>query len=153
MDFAIEITVIAVVYIAFSTFAQRLIIDTKRVAELRQLIGQKNKELLELHKSGASEEAKKAKADELKGHTAESMRHGLKPLIIALPLFLVVYYLIFPAVFTTPQQVTVFSYTMDYRVYFIYVSIVVGIVLQIFLQRYDTSKLKKSQQAAQTAAQ
>jgi len=149
----IEMTLISIAYVLISTIVQRKFVNTRRIAELQQLISTKTKELNELHKNNASDEAKKAKMEELNSHLSESMRHSMRPMIVALPLFVVVYYFIFPFVFPSDPNVTIFSFPLDYKTYFIIASIVFGIFLTLLLQKYDQMRLLKEKKQQEPAAQ
>lgn len=154
MVVGIEITVITIAYILLANLIQRKLVNPRRLAELQYLIKTKTKELNELHKSNASPEAKKAKADELNAHFMENMRHSFRPMIVMFPFFIIVYYVLLPYAFPSNPNVTIpiLAMTLDYKLYFIYASVVFGILLSLLLQRYDRKKMleeKQQQPAAQ----
>lgn len=145
----ILITLAAVAYVLLSVFLQRKLVNMRRVSEVQEIIKKKTKELTDMSKGGADQAALSAKQKEITSLLSESMRSQLKPMFVVLPLFLLLYYLVLPAVFPPPLNVSVFSMTLDYRAYFIMVSFILGFVLSTALMVRDRSRAKK--QLAQQA--
>lgn len=144
----IEITIIAVVYVFFSVTTQRKLTNPTRTYEIQQIIKEKSKELNELVKNKASQEQMAAKQKEVTALLSESMRSQLKPMFVILPVFLILYYIIFPAVFPSNPNITLFSNPFNYRLYFIIVSFVLGLILSVGMMVYDKIRMSKAQKQA-----
>jgi hypothetical protein len=56
-------------------------------------------------------------------------------------------------VFPSDPNVTIFSFPLDYKTYFIIASIVFGIFLTLLLQKYDQMRLLKEKKQQEPAAQ
>ncbi len=155
MVVGIEITVIAVVYVLFSVFTQRKLIDMKRMQEVQEVIKAKSKELNDMAKQRVSQEVLMAKQKEITTLLGQSMKSQLKPMFVVLPIFFVMYYLVFPAVFVTNPNVTVpiISMTMNYKSYFILVAFVLGLLLTGVLMLRDRMRLAKEKKQAESAEQ
>lgn len=155
MAVGIEITMVALVYVVFSVVVQRKLVDMKRMQEVQEIIKGKSKELNELSKNKASQDVLMAKQKEITSLLGQSMKSQLKPMFVVLPIFFVVYYLVFPAVFTTNPSVTVpiISMTLNYKSYFIAVAFVAGIILSMALMLRDRMRLAKEKKAAEHATE
>jgi uncharacterized membrane protein (DUF106 family) len=151
MVVGIEITVIAIVYVAFSVSIQRKLVDMRKMQEVQETIKQKSKELNELSKNKASQDVLMAKQKEITSLLGQSMRSQLKPMIVVLPIFFVVYYLIFPAVFTTNPSITLplLAWTLNYRSYFVMVAFVAGMIISFGLMFLDRVRLSRDRRAAE----
>jgi len=144
----IEVTIIAVVYVIASALMQRRLVNPRRTYEIQDAIKKKTNELSELSKNKADPAALAAKQKEITGLLSESMRSSLKPMFVILPVFLVIYYLVFPAIFAPDLTVSLFSMDLNYKTYFIVIAFVLGFVLSMTMMVYDKAKLRKIQQAA-----
>jgi uncharacterized membrane protein (DUF106 family) len=144
LEISVAITIAAIAYVLLSVFLQRRLVNMKRVYEVQEIIKRKTKELTDMGKAGADQAALAAKQKEITGLLSESMKSQLKPMFVVLPLFLVLYYLVLPAVFPPPLSVSLFSMTLDYRAYFILVSFVLGFVLSTALMVRDKSRASKA---------
>ncbi len=155
MVVGIEITAIAIIYVVFSVSAQRKLVDMKHMQEVQETIKQKSKELNEMVKAKADQEKLALKQKEITTLLGQSMRSQLKPMFVVLPIFFVVYYLVFPAVFTTNPNITVpvLSMTLNYRTYFIAVAFVAGLLLSGALMLRDRMRLAKEKQQAEATQQ
>ena len=143
------ITLVAVAYVLVSVFLQRRLVNMKRVYEVQDLIKKKTNELTELGKGGADQAAMAAKQKEITGLLSESMKSQLKPMFVVLPLFLVLYYLVFPNFFSAAATVSLFSMTLSYKTYFVAISFVVGLVISTSMMVLDKAKMKKERQICQ----
>ena len=152
----IEVTILALVYVAFSVTTQRKLVNPKRTFEIQREIQVKTKELNEMVKNKASQDLLAKKQKEITGMLSESMRSQMKPMFVILPIFFVLFYLVFPAVFASNPNVTVpvLSMTFNYKTYFIIVSFVLGFALSTSLMIYDRVRLSKGkkQEGEQTPA-
>ena len=155
MVVGIEITIIAIVYVMFSVYVQRRLIDMKHMQEVQETIKQKSKELNEMSKNKASQEVLLAKQKEITSLLSKSMSSQLKPMFVVLPIFFVVYYLVFPAVFTTNPSITVpvLALTLNYKSYFIMVAFVVGLALSLGLMLRDRIRFAKEKKQAEQSQQ
>ncbi len=151
MVIGIEVTIAAVVYVLFSVSVQRKLVNTKEVMVKQNVIKEKSKELNELVKSKASQEAMMAKQKEITSLLGESMRSQLKPMFVILPIFFLFYYLVFPAVFPTNPNIHFLSMTLNYKSYFVLVAFVAGIVVSGVLMLNDRIKIAKEKKQEQTA--
>lgn len=139
----IEVTILALAYVAFSITMQRKLTNPKRTYEIQREIQEKTKELNEMSKNKASPDQLAKKQKEVTTLLSESMRSQMKPMFVILPIFFVVFYLVFPAAFPSNPNVTVpvVSWTLNYKTYFIAVSFVLGFVLSMGLMLNDKIKL------------
>lgn len=155
MVVGIEITAIAIIYVLFSVYVQRRLVDMKHMQEVQETIKAKSKELNEMTKSKVSNDVLMAKQKEITTLLGQSMRSQLKPMFVILPIFFVVYYLVFPAVFTTNPNVTVpiLAWTLNYKSYFIGVAFIVGIILSFGLMFRDRIRLAKEKKQAEVTQQ
>lgn len=145
----IEVTVVAVAYVCLSVLLQRKLTNPRRTYEIQDIIKKKTQELTDLTKRNADQKTLSAKQSEITGLLSESMRSSMKPMFVVLPIFLVLYYLVFPAVFPSDLTVTVLSMTLGYKTYFVAVAFIIGIVVSMSLMAIDKSKMKKEAQIAQ----
>jgi uncharacterized membrane protein len=74
---------------------------------------------------------------------SESMKSQLKPMFVILPIFFVMYYVLFPAIFPSDSTVTLLSMKFDYKTYFIILAFVFGLALSIIMMARDRIKMKK----------
>jgi uncharacterized membrane protein (DUF106 family) len=140
----IEITIIAFVYVIFSISTQRKLTNPKRTYEIQEAIKQKSKELSELSKNRASQEQLLAKQREVTTLLSESMKSQLKPMFVILPIFFILYYVLFPAAFPSDATVTLLSMKFNYKTYFIILAFVFGLVLSIIMMMRDRATMKKA---------
>ncbi len=150
MVVGIEVTIAAAIYVLFSVGMQRKLVDMKGMAAKQNIIKEKSKELNELVKNKASQEMLSAKQKEITSLLGESMKSQMKPMFVILPVFFVFYYLVFPSIFPTNPNVSILSFTLNYKSYFVAVAFVLGLVLSGGLMINDRLKLakEKKQEAA-----
>ena len=145
----IEVTLIAVAYVCTSVLLQRKLTNPLRTYEIQNTIKKKTQELTELTKRNADQKELSAKQGEITSLLSESMRSQMKPMFVVLPIFLVLYYLIFPAIFPSTADISVFSMIVGYKTYFIAVAFVLGLVLSMSLMARDKARMKKAARIAQ----
>ncbi len=150
LDPVIIIALIAVAYIAFSLFVQRKIVNYKRVKELQKETNIKMKELRALG-SSVEKEVLDLKQKEMQDLASESMKHQLKGTLIILPLYFLLYYFVLPLFFPASLTVTVLSYTLPYKTFFIATSFVLGILSSIFMAAYERMTARRNQPATNPA--
>ena len=131
----------------FSVAMQRKLTNPRRNVEIQRQIQAKTKELNEMSKNKASNEQLAAKQKEVTTLLSESMRSQFKPMLVVLPVFFLVYYMILPAIFASDITVTVLSSTFDYKTYFIIVSFIVGFALSMGMMAYDKKRFGAAQNA------
>ena len=155
MVVGIELTVFAIVYVLFSVGVQRKLVDMRAMQEVQEVIKAKSKELNDMSKSGASQEKLAEKQKEITSLLGQSMKSQLKPMIVVLPIFFVVYYLIFPAVFTTNPNITLplLGWSINYKTYFIAVAFVAGMALSLGLMLNDKLRIAKDKKMAEKVAE
>jgi len=124
---------------------QRKLTNPRRNCEIQQQIKDKTKELNEMSKNKASNEQLATKQKEVTALLSESMRSQFKPMLVMLPVFFLVYYLVLPSIFPSDLMITVLSSSFDYKTYFIIVSFVFGFALSMGMMAYDKKRLAKAQ--------
>jgi uncharacterized membrane protein (DUF106 family) len=144
---ALLIALIAVLYTLLSFVIQRKMANMKKVYEMQEIIKQKSKELNDMVKNGAKNEELVLKQREVMSLASESMINQMKPMIIILPLFLVVYYWLLPSIFPTHPQIIIGGAKFAYNTLFIIMVFTFGLILSFSVMLIDRSKRKKEQQA------
>ncbi len=145
----IALIAIAILYVSFSVFAQRRIANYKRIKEIKKEMDAKMKELRAFEKD-VSKEIVELKQKEITELASESMKHQIKPTLIILPIFFLLFYVLLPMLFPATLTVTVLSYTLPYKTFFIAASFVLGMLSSILLAAYERVTAKK-QAVANTA--
>lgn len=143
---AVELGIGALLYILLSLLLQRKFGNPMRLAEIQTIMNKKYKELTELSKT-ADQALLSAKQKEITPLMSEMMKIQYKPMFVVMPVFLVIYYLILPALFPTSPTVQLLSFTLSYKNYFIAVSFVAGLALSLCVSAYDKARVAKRQQA------
>lgn len=147
VNVALIVIVIAVAYTAISIFAQRKLTNPKRMREIQYKAKQMQKEMNEMLKNKASQEELLAKQKEFMPMMGEQLKSSMKPMLVILPLLLIVYYVIMPAL-----PLVAGNLTGSKELFFIVV-FGLGIVSAIVILLYDRAKTKKelAEQNAETA--
>jgi uncharacterized membrane protein (DUF106 family) len=140
------IVLIAVLYTLFSFVIQRKMANMKKVYEMQEIIKQKSKELSDMVKNGAKNEELMLKQREVMSLASKSMINQMKPMIIILPLFLVVYYWLLPLIFPTHPAVIIDGVKIAYNNFFIIVVFFFGLILSFSVMLIDRSKRKREQE-------
>lgn len=143
---ALLIVLIAILYTLSSFAIQRKMANMKKVYEMQELIKQKSKELNDMVKNGAKKEELILKQREVMSLASESMLNQMKPMIIILPLFLVIYYWLLPSIFPTHPNVTIYGAKFAYNTFFIIVVFIFGLALSFSVMLIERGKKKKEQQ-------
>ncbi len=141
---AIALIAIAALYVVFSVYLQRKLVNPARLREVQETIKAKTKELNELSKSNAGAEVLAQKQKELMPLLNETMKMQFKPMLVILPIFVILYYLLLPLAFH--GTVSFFSIKMSYQLFFILFSFVFGIIASIAVSLHDR-KIAKAQAA------
>ncbi|MDE1855807.1 MAG: DUF106 domain-containing protein [Candidatus Micrarchaeota archaeon] len=139
-----EIVVVAVVYALGALFLQRKVTNMHKMYEMQDQIKQKSDELMKHTKEGTkTKEELAAMQKEVMTMVSMSMRNQMKPMLVMLPTFLVVYYALIPYVFgTVAAGLTFTSFNLTYQSFFLSVAIVVGLVCSVALMLLDKRKRK-----------
>ncbi|MGC9037113.1 MAG: EMC3/TMCO1 family protein [Candidatus Micrarchaeia archaeon] len=141
---AIALIAIAALYVVFSVYLQRKLVNPARLREVQETIKTKTKELNELSKSNAGAEVLAQKQKELMPLLNETMKMQFKPMLVILPIFIILYYLLLPLAFH--GTVSFFSIKMSYQLFFILFSFAFGIIASIAVSLHDR-KMAKAQAA------
>lgn len=131
----IAVIAIAVAYTFVAMALQRKIVNAKLQRQMQYRLGNLSKELNEMVKGNASQEAIKAKQQELFPLMSKSMMSQFKPMFVVLPVFLVLYYWIMPSVFGADIQAV--------QSLFFLIVLVFGFAVSIAAMMYDKRKAKE----------
>jgi membrane protein insertase Oxa1/YidC/SpoIIIJ len=145
---AVFIVVIAVAYSMGSLTLQRKLANPKKMREIQARVKEHTKKLNEMVKSGAPKEEIMAKNKEVMPLVMESTKHQMKPMIVILPIFLLLYdvLLLYMATSMGFSTTTInFIFTMNYQLFFFAVVFIVGMITTVFVMIYDKKKTKEEQ--------
>jgi uncharacterized membrane protein (DUF106 family) len=133
------ILIIAVVYALGSVALQRKVSNAKKLRQTQSKVQKVSKELNEMVKNKASQEAIAAKQKEMMPLLSESMKSSIKPMFVILPLFLVVYYVLVPALPFASGNVK------SVQGFFFIAVFVIGFIAAIILMINDRRITKKEE--------
>ena len=136
------IVAIAVVYAGLVILVQRRLGNVDKMYEIRARMSSSQKHLMQLIKDNAPKETISEKQRELMGISTESMKLQFKPMLVVLPMFLLLYYVILPMKFNMGLNVTVLTYTVSYHFFFVALLFVVGLLFSILFSVYDRRRLR-----------
>jgi uncharacterized membrane protein (DUF106 family) len=154
MGTVIILIAIGLAYVAFSTLAQRKVGNPKKMRELQQRMNVLSKELNQLVKANAPKEEIAKKQSELMPLMSENMKTSIKPMLVILPVFFLLYYLILPTTFhSIDNEYVLFlgSMKLNYLGVFFACVFVIGIATSIIIMVYDRKKTKLERQAIAAA--
>ena len=143
------IIAIGLAYIAFSTFAQRKVGNPRRMRELQKRMNDLSKELNALIKAHAPQEEISKKQSELMPLMSENMKVSIKPMLVILPVFFALYYLLLPMAFgSMANEYVMFlgSFKLNYQGVFFACVFIIGIITSISIVIYDRVKMRKESQ-------
>lgn len=140
----LELAAIAIAYVLLTLVVQRKLINYKRIKEIKKEMDSKMKELKQMGTT-ATKEMTDAKQKEIMLLTSESMKHQIKGMIIILPISILLYYIALPALFPAQATVTVLSYNLPYKTFFIIVAFVLGLMSTMLLSLYERAVAKRQQ--------
>ena len=146
----LELVAIAICYVSFSVFVQRKLANYKRIKEIKKEMDVKMKELRTLG-TDVKKEVLDLKQKEITALASESMRHQIKPTLIILPIFFLLFYVALPYFFPASLNIAVLSYTLPYKTFFIVVSFILGIASTILLAAYERIATRKQAQVTNPA--
>jgi uncharacterized membrane protein (DUF106 family) len=143
LPFGAEIIIIALslVYTVVVVLLQRKLSNPKRAREVQSEIKRLTNELNALVRSNASKELQAAKQSEVMKLMGESMRSMIKPMIVIGPAFLIIYYVMLPAL---PLGAGVVEKSVQSL--FFYTVLVMGLISSAVILLYDRKMIKKEQQ-------
>lgn len=126
-----------------SILAQRKLTNPKRMRQLQNRMKVVTKEMQELGNS-ASKEVLLEKQNEVMKLMRENMGMMIKPMLVALPLFFILYYVILPAGFNAyAGQTFQFVVPLTYKEVFFVTVLICGLITSIIITVYDRKKMKE----------
>jgi uncharacterized membrane protein (DUF106 family) len=149
---AASIIAIGIAYAIFSVVLQRKLVDPKRMREIQYKVNKLSKDLNAMIKNNASKEEISNKQKELMPLMSENMKKQFKPMIVILPIFFLVYYVLLGALYSGVANDTVyFIMPLNYRGLFFATVLILGFILSIVILIYDRIKAKEEQKQSQLA--
>ena len=143
----IVIIIVGVAYTLLSVFLQRKLTNPKRMREVQARLKQITTELNTLMKNNGSKEEISERNKEIVPLMKESMQTQMKPMLVILPLFIVIYYVLLPAI---PLGLTAAEIaTKNVQFLFFVTALVFGFAASGAVLLYDRKLAKK--EAAQNA--
>ncbi len=147
----LEIVVFAIVYACITFFLQRKVSNMKKVNELKDRIYKIQKEFGDMVKSNAPKAELDKKQQEMMSLLSESMKYQMKGMFVVVPFFLIIYYLVLPALFAAAAAgtlLTIFSTNLNYQTLFIVTAFLTGIFLLILVAISDKIRTSRQEQKA-----
>ena len=148
LDIALDVIAIAVVYSSVTFVIQRKVSNIKRVNEITKAMKAMQKEFTAMAKAKAPDADMKKKQDEMMKLMNESMKYQMKALVVVIPLFLAVYYVLLPylmgvvGVTTQTTDVITSPLALAYPTLFIGIAFLTGILLLIAVSVRDRMRSK-----------
>lgn len=139
MGAEIIIIAIGVAYTLVSVFLQRKLSNPRKVREIQTRIKRLSEDMNAMVKAKAPNEQISARQKELMPLVGESMKAQMKPLLVITPFFLIIYYLLLPALPMSTWNVQTASVQ---EIFFITV-FALGILSSVFVMVYDKKKAKE----------
>lgn len=149
----IVVVAVAIAYAAGALLLQRKLTNPKRMREIQRRLKVHTKMLNEMVKSGAPKDAIAAKQGEVMPLFSESMKSQMKPLLVVLPLFIVLYYALLPLLISSMgasgSTINFILPDLTYENFFFVVVFIIGMALSISVMVYDRKKGKAEELAEQ----
>jgi len=143
LPIALAIIAFGLVEVVISIVVQRKLSNPRRARELQAKMNRLSKELQGLG-SSASKEVLTAKQNEIMALMKENMGMMIKPMIVALPLFLILYYVVLPAGFNSfAGETFTFIVPLNYTSLFFVTVLIFGIISSIIITIYDKKKMRE----------
>ncbi len=144
----IIVIIIGALYTVASVLLQRKLTNPKRMRQIQSQIKTMTNELNTMVRNNASKDQQAAKQSEVMKLMSESMRTSMKPMLVVMPVFLVVYYLVLPALLlaigmTAKNGQSIFFYTV----------LILGLVSSMIILLYDRAMTKKEEKLLQADEQ
>jgi uncharacterized membrane protein (DUF106 family) len=141
------IVALAIGYAAFSIFIQRKLSNPKRIREIQRKVNENQKKLNEMIKSGAPKEAIQAKQKDLMPNMSEMMKYQIKPMLVILPSFVLLYWILLPNLISSlgasKSTINFILPNVTYQSFFIILEFIIGIAVSIVVMVYDRRKGKQ----------
>lgn len=120
-------------------FIQRKVSDTQRMRQIQTKIQEVSKELNKLIKEKAPNDEISKKQKEVMPLVTKSLKLQIKPMFIIFPIFILIYYILLPALFKpmTSDTISLFSYNLNYQSFFFVIVFGLGIISSIIILIYD----------------
>lgn len=135
---------LALGYTVLAIALQRKLSNPKKMRHLQNKSNQLSKELKELMKNKAPQEVMANKQKELMPLMSESMKTQMKPMLVVLPLFFLVWYVLLPMAFGQYSSDTInFIVPLGYKGIFFLVLFIGGMISSISIMVYDRKKAKE----------
>lgn len=153
LSMAAELAVfgIAAAYTLASIALQRRLADPKKQREIQYTLSALSRELNAMAKSNATQEAMKAKQQELMPLMSKSMMSQFKPMFVILPIFLVLYYWILPSVPAWFPALFGVDGAKSVQSFFFIVVLVMGFAASVAVMVYDRKKAKEEMKEREVA--
>lgn len=143
---ALEIIIIAVAYALVAFVIQRKVSNAERMKQIRDEINKLQKEMNEMLKNKAPAVEVRQKQETMMSLLGESTKSQLKATAVVFPMFLIIYYVLLPNIFSTVTTVSVLSNTLNYKTLFIIAAFVAGILALLLISVYERLKKATSNQ-------
>ena len=145
MSVVTYIVIIGVVYAIGAILIQRKLADPLKSIETQLLMQEKLKEIKTL--AATDREAYNQKQQEVSKMMMDNMKKQFKPMIVTFPLFLGVFYLLMPYLFSgfgsTTPALTVLSMPLTYSQFFIAIIFIIGMIVSLSLSSRDKKIVKR----------
>jgi uncharacterized membrane protein (DUF106 family) len=138
----VELVAAAFAYAAFSITLQRKLSNIDKMYEIRATMNTKTKDLMRMAKEKADKATIDAAQKELAQLSMDSMKNQMKPMLIVLPVFFLIYYVLLPMGFAPKLTLQILSFTLGYQQVFILAAFVSGLVLSTRLSMRDRKRLR-----------
>lgn len=141
----VPIIMIAVAYIIGTLVIQRKAADTKKMRSVQLQIQEITKQLNEMIKNKVPNDEISKKQKEVMPLVTSSLKMQLKPMFIIFPLFMLVYYVMLPHLFGqySKDTITLFSFQLNYLMFFFAIVFLLGIISSIGILIYDKKQAAK----------
>ena len=138
----IILLIIAIVYALGSVAMQRKLSNAKKLRETQSKVQKVSKEMNQMIKNKAPQEAITAKQKEMMPLLSEIMKSSIKPMFVILPIFFVVYYVLVPALPFAAGNVK------SVQGFFFIVVFAIGFIAAIILMINDRRIMKREEALA-----
>ncbi|MCL4363261.1 EMC3/TMCO1 family protein [Candidatus Marsarchaeota archaeon] len=144
LSFALIIVGLGIFEVSLSVLMQRKLVNPKRMRELQARLKSISKEMNALIKSNAPKEQISAKQSEIMPLMKENMTMSFKPMIVIFPIFIIVYYVLLPALAGKADYILNFiGIPLTYNLVFIATVFILGLISSIAILLYDRKKAKE----------
>lgn len=134
------IIVIGIAYTILSVFLQRKLSNPKRTRDIQARLKNLTVELNTLARSNAPKEEIDARNKEIMPLMKESMQMQMKPMLVIVPMFLVMYYVLLPAI---PLGITTAAKSV--QLLFFVTVFILGLISSAVVLIYDRNVTKREQ--------